>query len=65
MDLRDEPLHGKALDELVAYRLGILEKEVQTLKADRKNALIWGIIVLGGTVISLVSYIYHIGRVGT
>jgi hypothetical protein len=47
----------RALDR---KRLEDLERELLLLKADRDKFLRWGIIVLGGAVVSLVTWIFNL-----
>jgi hypothetical protein len=45
---------------LMHKRLEQLEQEMASLKADREKFLRWGVIVLGGAVVSLVTYLFNL-----
>lgn len=41
-------------------RIADLEEQLRELKADRDKFLRWGVIVLGGAVVSLASWIFNL-----
>lgn len=47
-------------DAIQQHRFDQLERTVNELKADRDKFLRWGVIVLGGAVIGLVTWIFNL-----
>jgi hypothetical protein len=50
--------HTSKTETVLAYRLGVLETEVDSMKRERKKALHAGLVALGTAVLSLASYIF-------
>ena len=46
--------------EHLEHQITVLEIKVESLASERNKALVYGIIVLGGLVVSLFAYIVHI-----
>jgi hypothetical protein len=47
-------------EALMAQRVEILETQLKELREDRDKFLKWGIIVLGGAVVGLVTWIFNL-----
>lgn len=53
-------LERAALDAVTQRRVEEIERTVKELKEDRDKFLRWGVIVLGGTVVGLVTWIFKL-----
>lgn len=49
-----------AADAVTQHRIEQMEKSLAELRADRDKFLRWGVIVLGGAVVSLVTWIFNL-----